>query len=288
MKLALPMFALSLSLAAPVQAAAPLKTEVFTASPEGFRVTSTLITGEQDAVLVDAQFTLSEAHRLVAKVLDSKKTLKTVFITHGHPDHYFGLEVVRAAFPEAKIVATPAVIAEMKALAPKHVAQWKPLYGANLTTAPVMPSPLTEDHLELEGQRLELLSLGAGESEAATAVWIPSTRTLIAGDVAYQQVHPYLANTDAVWRAKWLKNIEQLDKRGATTVIPGHRSEKAPPGTTALRETAAYIRDFETSLAASDDAEGVKRPVLAKYGTFELPIILDFSTQAALAKKAKR
>ncbi|WP_158619918.1 MBL fold metallo-hydrolase [Corallococcus sicarius] len=244
MKPALPMFALALSLATTSQAAAPLKTEVFTAASEGFRVTSTLITGEQDAVLVDSQFTLAEAHRLVAKIIESKKTLKTILITHGHPDHYFGLEVVRAAFPQARIVAAPAVIAEIKALAPKQLAQWKPLFGANLTSEPVIPSLLTADHLTLEGQRLELIGLNPGESEAATAVWIPSTRTLIAGDTAYQQVHAYLVNADARWRAQWLKNIEQFDKRGATTVIPGHRAEKAALGPTALRDTAAYIRDF--------------------------------------------
>lgn len=69
-------------------------------------------------------------------------------------------------------------------------------------------------------------------------------RHFIAGDTAYQQVHAYLVNADARWRAQWLKNIEQLDKRGATTVIPGHRAEKAALGPTALRDTAAYIRDF--------------------------------------------
>jgi hypothetical protein len=95
-------------------------------------------------------------------------------------------------------------------------------------------------------------------------------------------------NADATWRAQWLKNIEQLDKRGATTVIPGHRAEKAALGPTALRETAAYIRDFEASLAAANDVDGLKRPVLAKYSTFELPIILDFSAQAAIAAKVKR
>lgn len=288
MKLALPMFALSLTLATTAQAAAPLKTEVFTATPEGFRVTSTLITGEQDAVLVDSQFTLAEAHRLVAKILESKKTLKTILITHGHPDHYFGLEVVRAAFPQARIVAAPAVIAEIKALAPKQLAQWKPLVGGNLTSEPVIPSTLSEDHLELEGQRLELIGLNPGESEASTVVWIPSTRTLIAGDVAYQQVHAYLVDADAARRAQWLKNIEQLDKRGATTVIPGHRAGTAALGPTALRETAAYIRDFNASLAAANDVGGLKRPMLAKYSTFELPIILDFSSQAAIAAKVTR
>ncbi|MFY0524150.1 MBL fold metallo-hydrolase [Archangium gephyra] len=226
MKLASSLFALAF--AATAQAAAPLKTEVVTASPAGFLVTSTLITGEKEAVLVDAQFTLSEAHRLVAKVLESGKTLKTILITHGHPDHYFGLEVVRAAFPQAKVVATPAVIKEMKAHAPAQLAQWKPMYGSNLTSKPVFPSALTADALELEGQRLELINVNGGESEAGTAVWIPSTQTLIASDAAYQQVHAYLVGVDAARRAQWLKNIEQLDKRGATTVIPA-TGQQPPP-----------------------------------------------------------
>ena len=84
-----------------------LTTQVFAGSQNGFDVTSTLIAGDKEAILVDAQFTLAEAHRVVAMVLDSKKTLTTVYITHGHPDHYFGLEVIKAAFPKAKIV-TPA------------------------------------------------------------------------------------------------------------------------------------------------------------------------------------
>src|SRR3954467_14998454 len=84
-------------------AAEPLKVEVFTASPDAFLVTSSLITGEKDAVLVDAQFTLSEAHRLAAKVLESRKTLKTIVITHAHPDHWFGVEVLKAQFPEAEL-----------------------------------------------------------------------------------------------------------------------------------------------------------------------------------------
>lgn len=284
MKFALPALLVAVATAA---SAAPLKTEVFTASAGGFLVTSTLITGEKEAILVDAQFTLSDAHRLVAKVLESGKTLTTVLVTHGHPDHYFGLEVIRAAFPKAKLVATPAVLKELKAYAPQSLAQWKPMYGANLTAKPIIPSPLTTNSLTLEGEQLELIAINGGESEAGTAVWIPSTRTLIAGDAAYAQVHPYLVGLTAGRRAQWIKNTEELEKRGATTVIPGHRSATADvAGTRALSDTAAYIRDFEAALASSNgDPEAVKRTILQKYGALELPIILDFSAKSSVPAK---
>src|SRR5689334_5092517 len=88
-----------------------LTTTVYTASPNGFLVNSTLVSGEREAVLIDAQFTLADAHRLVALILESKKTLTTVYVTHFHPDHYFGLAVIKQAFPKAKLVALPGAVA---------------------------------------------------------------------------------------------------------------------------------------------------------------------------------
>ena len=72
--------------------------------------TATLITGEREAMLVDAGFTRADGHRLVAEVLDSGKALTKVFISHADPDYYWGAEVIADAFPDAEIVATPLVI----------------------------------------------------------------------------------------------------------------------------------------------------------------------------------
>ena len=72
--------------------------------------TATLVTGENEALLVDAAFTRADGHRLAAEILDSGKTLTTVFVSHADPDFYFGAEVVADAFPEATFVATPIVI----------------------------------------------------------------------------------------------------------------------------------------------------------------------------------
>src|SRR4051812_17339595 len=117
----------------------PLEVTVFTGSPAGFLVDSTIIAGEKDAVLIDAQFDLADAHRLAAQLLESKKNLTTVYITHYHPDHYFGLQVIKQAFPKAKLVALPAALAEIKKTAKPKVAQWAPLYGALIPTDPVLP-----------------------------------------------------------------------------------------------------------------------------------------------------
>ncbi|HEY0192593.1 MAG TPA: MBL fold metallo-hydrolase, partial [Kofleriaceae bacterium] len=97
----------ALATATAAHAAPALTTSVFTGSPAGFLVDSTIVAGDKDAILIDAQFDLADAHRLVAQILESKKQLTTVYITHFHPDHYFGLTVIQQAFPRAKIVALP-------------------------------------------------------------------------------------------------------------------------------------------------------------------------------------
>src|ERR1700749_1187304 len=126
------------TLAAPAAHAEPkLTTTVFTGSPAGFLVDSTLIAGDKDAILIDAQFDLADAHRLVAMILESKKNLTTVYITHFHPHHYFGLAVIKQAFPKAKLVALPAAVAEIKKTWQGKVKQWSALYGDLVPAHPV-------------------------------------------------------------------------------------------------------------------------------------------------------
>jgi glyoxylase-like metal-dependent hydrolase (beta-lactamase superfamily II) len=262
--------------------AGPLKVDVFTAGPDGFLVTSTLVSGEKDAVLIDAQFTLSEAHRLAAKVLESKKNLKTIFITHGHPDHFFGLEVLKAQFPNAEIVTTPAALEELKALAPGKVAQWKPMFGANLTSAPILPKAFAGDHLELEGERLDLISLPAGESEASTVVWIPSIKTAVVGDLAYNNVHVWLAEADGARRETWLKSLAKVKALGPAVVVAGHEVADAKRTVAVLDDTTAYIKDFNAAVASSKTADEVEKKISAKHGKRQLPVILNIAAKAAV------
>jgi metal-dependent hydrolase (beta-lactamase superfamily II) len=153
-----------------------LHLKVITSSPEGFWATSTLVEGEKDAVLIDAQFTLSDAHRLAAEVLESRKNLTTIYITHFHPDHYFGLTVLKEAFPRAKIVALPAVIDGMTETWEEHVKTWKPMYGDNLTDSPLIPEPL-EGSKAMPGTTL---TSGSRRSEPLLAA-TPSTTGCIPG-----------------------------------------------------------------------------------------------------------
>lgn len=268
--------------------AAPLQVEALNAGPGGFLVTSTLISGEKEAVLVDAQLTLSDAHRVAAKVLESGKTLTTIVITHGHPDHFFGLEVLKAQFPNARIIASPKVVEEAKVDAPPSLAQWKPVFGANLTSAPILPTAFAEKFIELEGQRIEFIALEEGESHAATALWIPSVQTLIAGDAVYEGVHSWLADANTQPRRDaWAKNLATLKALQPKVVIGGHRAPSAKSGPEVIDAELAYLRDFNAAIAKNKTPESLAQAVKAKYPALELPIIVDIASKASVPAPKK-
>jgi glyoxylase-like metal-dependent hydrolase (beta-lactamase superfamily II) len=238
--------------------------------------------GEKQAVLIDAQFTKSEAHRLVARLLETKRELAAVYITHPHPDHFFGLEVIKQAFPKAKIYAAPVVLADMKKSAPAREKTWKPIYGANLAK-PVYPQSYKKNTIDLEGQSIELIPLEPGESSSGVMVHIPSIKTVVAGDVVYNGVHPWLAEADADRRQTWLKNLEKIKALSPTTVIAGHKSPDAKGDTIAAVEfTIQYVKDFDKAVGESKSADDLKRKILGntKYKDLKLSPILDFAADA--------
>jgi glyoxylase-like metal-dependent hydrolase (beta-lactamase superfamily II) len=270
------------TVAAPRQAAADTKlnVQVITASPQGFLVNSALVSGEKDAVLVDGQLTLADAHRLAGAVLDSKKNLTTVYVTHFHPDHYFGLTVIKQAFPKAKIVAQPATIAEIKKTWKAKVAQWGPMFGSNLATQPVIPTPLTGSTITLEGQTLEIHGPVQGDAATNSYVWIPSIKTVITGDIVYQGVYPWTAETNAESRKGWEKTLDELAALGPTTVVAGHKDPKLKDDASGIDLTRAYLKNFDVAVAASKTAEELEAKVKTKYPSLAMDIVLHIGAGA--------
>jgi glyoxylase-like metal-dependent hydrolase (beta-lactamase superfamily II) len=280
--------ALSLTLSLAALAALPalaraeskLSVEVVTSSPQGFLVNSALVTGEKDAVLIDGQLTLADAHRLVGAILDAKKNLTTVYVTHWHPDHYFGLVVVKQAFPKAKIVAQPATVAEIRKSWQAKVKQWSPMFGDNLPQKPLIPAPLAGNTITLEGQPLEVHGPVQGDASTSSYVWIPSIKALVAGDIVYQGVFPWTAETNAESRKAWIKTLDDLAALAPAVVVAGHKDPKLKDDMSGISTTRAYLTDFDAAAAASKSAEELEGKMKAKYPKLQLDIVLHIGAGA--------
>lgn len=231
-----------------------LSTKVFFSDESGFSVASVIVMGQTDAALIDAQWSLSNGHRVVAEILESGKHLKTVYISHAHPDHYFGLGPIVEAFPEAKVIALPEVADTINKQMFGKIDHWKSIIGpTNAPTKAVHIEPLPNNYFELEGQRIEIIPEIMGDMKYNTVVWIPSIKTLYGSDVLFNQAHPFTCEITAEERKQWLKDIERLEKLGAEVIIPGHQKPGMPLDLSSFKFMKDYLVATEEELAKTTD-----------------------------------
>lgn len=216
-------FLAGLALAAMASAQSKLTLKVHTGvGVNGYDVNSTMISGEKDMLVIDPQFSLSEAHRLAAEILESKKNLTTIYITHPHPDHMFGLAVLHQAFPNAKIVALPATVAAEKNAWPGRQKFWFPTYGNNIPgPEPVMAEELSSPVLTLEGEQFPITGGVQGDGPGNSFVSIPSLRAVVAGDCVFDHVYFGVPKDKA--REAWMMTLDQIAALNPAVVIPGTR-----------------------------------------------------------------
>lgn len=281
----------ALLFAAPVSAQQkPLEVEVLRTSAGSLHANVALIKGEKKAVLVDAPFTLADTHRVVAMVLDSGKELETIFITHDHPDHFFGMEVLTQAFPNARIVAHPTVVADIWRSLPFKVKRWGPMLGANGPKMPTAPAPLTGDSFMLEGQEMKVIGPIPGDHHNATALWVPSIRALVAGDLLYNGLHMWFGEHDAAAIAAWGQSVEKLAALDPKIVVAGHDAEGMPNDVSSIAFSRDYIAFWPTAVKASKDSADLRRRITARFpkaGDVLGDFLLGNSSRVAMGEQPK-
>lgn len=207
---------------------------------------STLIYGEEDAVLVDTFLTAEQSQTLLDWVVASGKNLTAIYITHGHGDHFFGLAPLLERFPRAKAVAIPAVVEAMQAqLAPASIdGFWRRLYPGQILDRLLVAEPLARNELELEGNKLVAVDMGRTDTERSTSVYVPSVDLIVAGDTVYNGIHPYLAETNTQSRREWISSLDRLEALKPRAVIAGHKKPDSNDDPGNIAATRQYLQDF--------------------------------------------
>lgn len=232
--------------------AGPLTVTVYNPGEKAiFPVSSSLVAGDKEAILIDAQFDVKNGQALVDMIKKSGKQLTTVYISAGDPDFYFGLEPILAAFPGVKVLADQHVIDHINKTKDDKLTYWGPILGEGAPKSLTVPQVLTANHLTLEGEKIEIK-----EMNTPTAyLWAPSIKTAFGGVPVYHGVHVWMADSqtkDA--RAHWVKTLNELQAMKPERVVPGHFLGTEPKGTEAVTFTRDYVQRFEQELAKSKNS----------------------------------
>jgi len=234
---------------------------------------ATLISGNKEAVLVDALWTVTQANDLadwIETVIPGKR-LTTVYITHGHGDHFFGLAILMKRFPGLRAVATPKVIEYMKqSLEPRaYQRSWENLFPGQIQHENVIAEAMNADlTINLEGHILRAVEVGQSDTHDTTFLHVPDLKMVVAGDIVYNDVHPFLveANTHEK-RQGWIASLRKIAELRPETVIAGHKRPGAVDGSNNIDATIEYIETFEKLLETAGSADQLFNEMKARYPT---------------------
>ena len=259
---------------------APLKLDVYQADSHSFYVSSVIVTGETEAALIDAQFTLADAHQVVAKILRTGKKLTTVYVSHGDPDYYFGLEVIKQAFPDVKVYATKETQKYITSSLEKKLNYWGPKLGTNGPTNPVIPELLKGGSFTVDGKKLKVM--GLENHPERTFVWIPSIKAVVGGVPVYSNVHLWIADAPTKQQRKeWLEILDNISALKPKIVVPGHATDNALNTLAAVKFSKNYLKTFDNKLKKAKSSKDLIDSMSKKYSEAGLPIALEIGAKVA-------
>jgi glyoxylase-like metal-dependent hydrolase (beta-lactamase superfamily II) len=255
--------------------------KVFTSPDDQFWTNSVIIEGEHGVMLVDAQLTKTNAERVLEEIQKTKKPLSIIYITHEHADHFLGLEVFREAYPGVRIIANSAVVDRINKVYQEKIDKWKKILASGATSQVVAIEKFDAKFIEFEGSKIEVLKNIRGDTDENTMLWIPGQRILIAGDVLFNNMHVYTAETDSEARGKWLNSLQKIRELKPSVVIPGHSKVGAPlDASTAVDFTENYLLVFEEELKKAKDADSLINAMKEKFPSADLLLAIERGAKA--------
>ncbi|WP_395453075.1 MBL fold metallo-hydrolase [Azospirillum melinis] len=263
--------------------AAPLRWQSFPAGEGGFFRSPVLLSGDSEAILIDGGFTLSDGRALADAIKATGKRLTAIYVSQSDPDYYFGLGPVKAAFPDARVIAAPATVEAIKGNVEKKLAVWGPKLkenGPQTLAEVVMPQPFDGASLTLGGQTVEIVD--AQGLPNRRYLWVPSLQAVFGGVLVFSGLHVWTADTPtAEARAAWVKALDAMAARKPAVVVAGHAAPGAVPDAAAIAHTRGYLLAFEEELAKAKTSAELIAAMTRRYPDAGMGIALDIGAKVA-------
>jgi glyoxylase-like metal-dependent hydrolase (beta-lactamase superfamily II) len=225
--------------------------------------TATLIYGDHDAVLVEALCTVHEARALADWVELHGRRLTTIYITHAHFDHWFGLPVLLERFPSARAVASVGTVRVMRGVT--QVDTYRALLPNQLADRIILPDALDSDHFDLEGHALRVVETGHTDSVDSTSLHAPDLGLIVSGDVVYNHCHMYVGDTTPDSRKEWVAALDKLAALKPTAVVAGHKDPTRGDPPSIIGDSRGYIEAYGQQHEAGLRGRGLFEAMVSRY-----------------------
>lgn len=222
-----------------------LKVHVYKSSADNFGVTSVILEGEKELMLIDAQFSNAEAQKVVDMIRGLKKPLRTIYISHYDPDFYFGLRLIAGNFPDARIISTQQTAYLIDATKDSKLEIWKPVLGDNAPTGFIIPEAVKDDFY-FEDHLIEIKS--TGDYPNHSYLWIPSNKIIAGGVSLFDAIHLWVADNQTKHsRQAWIRQLDEMSNLDPSYVIPAHFtfSKEGISSTHPISFTKEYLLNIE-------------------------------------------
>lgn len=253
--------------------------DVYNADHNSFNVTSTLVIGETQSLLIDTGFTRADALRIAAKVLDAGKPLKTIFISQADPDYYFGASELLKLFPQANVVTTAAVREAIAKKLERKVSFWGPKMGFNAPSNPQLPELVDSNQLTLDGAKIEIRGT-QGVLAHRPYIWIPSEKAILGNVGIVEGMHVWMADTQSDQEVNaWLAQLEEMQALEPKFVVPGHMQQGGKLDASSIAFTHTWIERFVAAEKRSENSQQVIDAMAQHYPNLTTDFSLELGAQ---------
>jgi glyoxylase-like metal-dependent hydrolase (beta-lactamase superfamily II) len=242
-----------------------VKIHTYTAPENGLLVNTHLVELPTELIAIDAQYGLPYAQEVVDYARSLGKPISRLYVTHEHPDHFFG-----AALFEAPVYALAEVKATIEAAGDVMAANNHDTFGDFVPSTATKPDHLVEPGEEtIDGVRIEFRRAENVEAAAILTVALPDEGVVITQDLAYNQVHVFVADQRF---DEWTAALNQYEQFPYETVLPGHG---APGGKEIYADVRDYLAAAKDLVGAANSGEELKASLIERFPTYRGEALLD-------------
>ncbi|WP_433132340.1 MBL fold metallo-hydrolase [Micromonospora sp. CA-240977] len=256
------------------------------AQPHWSPLAHTLIHGAREAAIVDPPITVAQTDALADWIESFDKRLRYIYITHWHADHWLGTGRLMQRFPGAVAYASPRTVERITRSTPDGVpgAPWPSLFPGQLGDFPIETpiDPVPPDGFTVDGQQLVSVEAGHSDTDDSTVLYAPSIGLVAAGDVVYNNVHQYLAESPDGKLDGWRAALDTVAALDPAHVVAGHKDPIQDDDVANIGQTREYLDVAADILAAEPSREELFFKLMERYPDRLNPYTIWLSAQRLL------